>query len=135
MYRIVFVVAFCVFLGACSGSVPEGKTIATGNAGNGLTVSLASADGVLRDGKNEFTITFSDSRGRPVEVGAAAVNFHMPAMGTMPVMNDAATLTTSAMPGVYVGVVKLQMAGDWQTQIIYEGAAGKGRAMLPIVAQ
>jgi hypothetical protein len=80
-------------------------------------------------------VTFTDSSGKPVEVGAAAVNFHMPAMGTMPVMNDAATLTTSGTGGAYNGTVKLQMSGDWQIQIIYEGSAGKGRVNLPIAVQ
>jgi hypothetical protein len=56
-------------------------------------------------------------------------------MGTMPVMNDAATLTTTATPGVYSGKVKLQMAGEWQAQITYEGAAGKGKVNLPVTAQ
>jgi hypothetical protein len=56
-------------------------------------------------------------------------------MGTMPVMNDAATVTSSGTPGVYKGTVNLQMAGEWQTQVSYEGAAGKGKAVLPIVAQ
>ena len=135
MFRNLIIFAICITALACGRSASAGKTIVTGSAGNGLTVTLANADGVLRDGKNEFTITFADASGNPVDVGAAAVNFHMPAMGTMPVMNDAATLTTSATPGVYNGIVKLQMSGDWQTQIIYEGAAGKGRAMLPIVAQ
>jgi hypothetical protein len=136
MYKITILIAICTLPFGCGRSAaPAGKTITSGSAGNGLTVTLASADGVLRDGKNEFTITFSDAAGNSVDVGAAAVNFNMPAMGTMPVMNDAATLTTSETPGIYNGTVKLQMAGDWQTQIIYEGAAGKGRANLPIVAQ
>ncbi len=135
MFKKILIVAGCLLLAACGQSATTGKTVISGDAGNGLTVTLASADGVMRDGKNEFTITFADSSGKPVDVGATAVNFHMPAMGTMPVMNDAATLTTSGTPGVYNGTVKLQMAGDWKTQIIYEGAAGKGRANLPIAAQ
>lgn len=126
---------FALACGGGAGTGAAGKTITTGAAGNNLTVTLANADGVLRDGKNEFTLTFADASGKPVDVGAAAVNFHMPAMGTMPVMNDAATLTTSGTPGVYKGAVNLQMAGEWQTQITYEGPAGKGRANLPIVAQ
>jgi hypothetical protein len=112
-----------------------GKTIKSGSAGNNLTATLANADGVLRDGKNEFTLTFAEASGKPVDVGAVAVNFHMPAMGTMPVMNDPAQLTTTATPGVYKGTVNLEMAGEWQTQITYEGAAGRGKANLPIVAQ
>jgi FixH. len=125
-----------VFAAACgSSSDAAGKTIKSGTAGNNLTVMLSNAEGVLRDGKNEFTLTFTDASGKPVDVGAVSVNFHMPAMGTMPVMNDPATLTTTDTPGVYKGTVDLEMAGEWQTQIVYEGPAGKGRANLPIVAQ
>jgi hypothetical protein len=56
-------------------------------------------------------------------------------MGSMATMNDPATLTTTGTPGVYTGNVNLQMAGEWQTQITYEGPAGKGKATLPITAQ
>lgn len=133
---ILSLIIFAVFAAACGSSAGSaGKTIKSGSAGNNLTVTLANAEGVLRDGKNEFTLTFADASGKPVDVGAVAVNFYMPAMGTMPVMNDAATMTTSGAPGVYKGNVSLQMAGEWQTQITYEGSAGKGKAMLPIVAQ
>jgi hypothetical protein len=130
------VLSFVTF--ACTaggGDAAAGKTIKSGSAGNNLTVTLSSADGVLRDGKNEFTLVFADASGKPVDAGAVAVNFHMPAMGTMPVMNDPATLTTTNTPGVYKGTVNLEMAGEWQTQITYEGSAGKGKANLPIVAQ
>jgi predicted small secreted protein len=141
MSKIILIFGFVVLsfiIAACNAGgndAASGKTIQSGSAGNNLTVTLSNADGVLRDGKNEFTITFTDSSGKPVDVGSVAVNFHMPAMGTMPVMNDAATLTTTNTPGVYKGNVNLQMAGEWQTQITYEGEAGKGRANLPIVAQ
>ena len=123
---------------ACGGSnnpASTGKVIKSGPAGNNMTVSLSSTDGVLRDGQQDITLSFTDAAGKPVDVGAASLNFHMPAMGTMPVMNDAATLTTSGTPGVYNGKVKLQMAGEWQAQITYEGAAGKGKVNLPVTAQ
>jgi hypothetical protein len=133
---IFILIALTVLAAACgSGTDSAGKTIKSGSAGNNLTVTLANAEGVLRDGKNEFTLTFTDASGKQVDVGAVSVNFHMPAMGTMPVMNDAATMTTTATPSIYKGHVNLQMAGEWQMQITYEGAAGKGKAMLPIVAR
>jgi nitrogen fixation protein FixH len=139
MSKIILVFGFVVLsliASACGGGTNDsGKTIVSGSAGNNLTVTLSNADGVLRDGKNEFSLKFADASGKPVDVGSVAVNFHMPAMGTMPVMNDAATLTTTGTPGIYKGNVNLQMGGEWQTQITYEGAAGKGRANLPIVAQ
>ena len=121
--------------GASSNGTASGKTIKSGSAGNNLTVTLANQDGVLRHGKQDFTLTFTDASGKPVDVGAAAVNFFMPAMGTMPAMNNAATLTTTGTPGVYRGAVDLEMAGEWQTQITYERAAGKGRADMPVTAQ
>lgn len=122
------------FTFACSSGGTGGKTVKTGTVNN-LTVTLATPDGVLKSGANDFTLTFTDSAGKPVDVGAASVNFYMPPMGSMSAMNDAAVLTTSGTPGVYKGKVSLQMAGEWQAQIAYEGAAGKGKTSFPVVAQ
>lgn len=141
MFRIFssFVVlalfSFALACGSGGGSTDAGKTVKSGPAGNNLTATIATADGVLRKGKQSFTLTFGDASGKPVDVGSAALNFHMPAMGSMAVMNDPATLTTTNTPGVYSGTVNLEMAGEWQAQITYEGPAGKGRANLPITAQ
>lgn len=131
----ISLVVFAVACGGANSSGATGKVIKSGPAGGNLTVSLSSADGVLRDGANDLTLSFTDASGKPVDVGAASLNFHMPAMGTMPVMNDAATLTTTATPGVYNAKVKLQMGGEWQAQITYDGAAGKGKANLAVTAQ
>jgi len=59
----------------------------------------------------------------------------MPAMGSMSAMNSSATLTTTGTPGVYSGKVNIEMAGEWQAQITYEGAAGKGSFTLPLIAK
>jgi len=135
---LIFLAAAFV-LAACGsntdGSAVSGKVIKSGPAGNNLTVSIANADGVLRDGMQELTLTFADAAGKPVDVGAASLNFFMPAMGTMAAMNNAATLSTTATPGVYRASVDLDMAGEWQAQISYEGPAGKGKANLPVTAQ
>lgn len=141
MKKIIIYIAILTisaFTFACSSggadSVSNGKTVKTGTVNN-LTVTLATSDGTIKSGANNFTLTFADSSGKPVDVGAASVNFFMPSMGSMAAMNDAATLTTSGTPGVYNGKVNLQMAGEWQVQIAYEGAAGKGKASFPVVAQ
>ena len=110
------------------------KEIKSGKVGD-LTVTLASADGVLRNGDSEFTLTFRDASGKAVDVGSASLNFFMPAMGSMPVMNDPATLTTTGEPGVYRAKVKLEMAGEWQAQIAYEGPHGSGKGSFPVTAQ
>jgi hypothetical protein len=122
---------------ACNSSnnAAASKTVVSGPAGNNLTATISNADGTLRKGSQEFTLTFADSSGKPVDVGAAAFNIHMAAMGSMAAMNNAATLTTSGTPGVYRGKVEIDMAGEWQAQITYEGPAGKGAFTLPIIAK
>jgi hypothetical protein len=56
-------------------------------------------------------------------------------MGSMPVMNNAATFTTTNTPGIYRGKINIEMAGEWQAQITYEGAAGRGSFTLPVTVQ
>lgn len=135
----VLIAAFAVFAAACgsasTSTANAGKTIKSGPAGNDLTATLSNADGVLRKGKQDFTLTVADASGKPVDVGAVSLNFFMPAMGTMAAMNNPATFTTTGTPGVYAGKTDLEMGGEWQAQIKYDGPAGKGKANLPIVAQ
>lgn len=111
-----------------------GKEIKSGKVGN-LTVTISNEEGVLKQGDEEFFVTFKDAAGKAVDVGAASLNFYMPAMGTMPVMNDPATLTTTNTPGVYRATAKIEMAGEWQAQVAYEGPAGSGKGSFPVTAQ
>lgn len=130
---LTLIAAALAFASACGGASAS-KEIKSGKVGD-LNVTLASADGVLRNGDSELTVTFKDASGKPVDVGSASLNFHMPAMGTMPVMNDPATLTTTSEPGVYRAKVKLEMAGEWQAQLAYEGPRGSGKGSFPVTAQ
>lgn len=111
------------------------KSFASGPVGNNLTATLASTDGSLRKGKQEFTLTFTDSSGKPVDVGSVALNYRMPAMGSMAEMNNGATFKKTGSPGVYRGEVDIEMVGEWQAQITYEGPAGKGAFSLPVRAK
>lgn len=134
---LVVIVLGALFV-AC-GRSPESdsgrRVIKSAPAGNGLSVSLATPDGVLKHGNSEFTLTFADASGKPVDVGAVALIFHMPQMGTMAEMNDAATFVTTATPGVYSGKAQIEVAGEWQVKITYEGSKGRGQASFPITAQ
>ncbi|MGH9946095.1 MAG: FixH family protein [Pyrinomonadaceae bacterium] len=147
MRKIFVTVAFASLIGsvlhgfACSsGSTStainpiSGQVIKTGPVGN-LTVTLTSETGKLKNGDQEFMIVFTDGSGKAVDVGSAAINFQMPAMGSMSAMNEGATLTTTGTPGVYKGKVKIPMAGDWQAQITFEGPAGSGKTAIPISTQ
>lgn len=121
---------------ACSAKDDSsGKVIKTAPAGNNLTVSLATSDGVLKHGNTEFTLSFTDTSGKTVDVGAVALTFHMPQMGTMQAMNDAATFTTTDTAGVYRGKANIEVAGEWQAQITYDGTKGRGQATFPVMAQ
>ncbi|HSI89278.1 MAG TPA: FixH family protein [Pyrinomonadaceae bacterium] len=132
---VLFLAAACGSETGSGGAVDRVKEIKSGPAGNNLTATLSNRDGVLRNGKNNFTLTFTDQQGNPVDVGSASLNFFMPAMGTMAAMTNPATLTTTATPGVYAGTTDLEMSGEWQAQIAYDGPAGTGKATLPLTAQ
>ena len=140
MKKVVIVltaIALTSLLAAC-GSQPAssaGKVIKSAPAGNNLTASLATSDGVIKHGRCEFTLTFADSSGKPVDVGAVSLTFHMPRMGTMAEMNNSATLTTTTTPGVYNGKAEIEVAGEWQVQITYEGPKGRGPVTFPIMVQ
>ena len=128
-------VALLVLAVACgSKSVDTGKVIKSAPVGN-LTVEISSPTGQLKHGGDEFFVTFKDASGKPVDVGAAALVFHMPAMGSMAVMNDQTTFTTTETPGIYRGKANIEMAGEWQAQVSYEGPAGKGQTSFPVTAQ
>jgi len=130
IFALTSLLALAVACGP-SGASREVKSAPIGN----LTVALATNDGVLRHGEQEFTLTFKDAAGKPTNVGAAALTFHMPAMGTMAAMNETAVLTTTGTPGVYHGKARIEVAGEWQAQVTYEGPAGKGQGSFPITAQ
>lgn len=132
---LLCLVTFGVLTAACGSKTSTGTVIKSASVGNNLTVSIATSDGVLKHGDADFTLSFADGSGKTVEVGAVAVTFQMPAMGTMPAMNNTATFNSTGTPGVYQGKVKLESAGDWQAQISYEGAAGKGRTSFTVTAQ
>ena len=134
--------ALVIFGAACGSELKPtadnpipGKVVKSGPAGNNLTATLSNTDGTLKKGSQEFMLTFTNASGKPVDVGSVALNYRMPAMGSMAEMNNGSTFTTTGTPGVYKGKVDIEMAGEWQAQITYEGPAGKGSFSLPVNAK
>ena len=133
----IVLIAALVIVAACTKStttVFTGKPIVSTTVNN-LTATLSNSTGQLKLGEQEVMLAFTDTSGKPVEVGAVSLNFHMPAMGGMAAMNDAVTFTTTATPGVYNGKVNISMAGEWQAQLAYEGPAGTGKATFSVTAR
>ena len=133
-----FVIAIATLIAAAcggrAGSSNSEKVIKSTSAGN-LTVTLANGTGELKSGDNDLVITFADASGKTVEVGAASLNFHMPAMGSMAEMSDQATLTTTDTPGKYRAKVTLEVGGTWEAQIKYQGPQGTGQASMTVNAK
>ena len=80
---IVIALAMTLALFACGPksdrTVPTGKTIKSVPVGN-LTATLSNDSGVLKHGDQDLMLSFADSSGKPIDVGAVSLSFHMPAM-------------------------------------------------------
>lgn len=133
-----FSLLFLSFIGlsiACGAGAPAGEQVIQSTKAGELNITLSSISGPLKHGENDLRLTFTDAAGKPVDVGAASLNFHMGAMGAMGEMNDRATLTTTETPGKYRAQVKLGMGGSWEAQIAYQGPQGTGKSTMNVQAK
>jgi hypothetical protein len=122
---------------ACGGggaSSGNDKTIKS-TTSNGLTISLVNSTGEAKSGENDIFLVFTDASGKPVDVGAASLKFHMPGMGSMAEMNDAATLTTTGTPGRYKAHINVEMDGSWEARVSYQGSQGTGQATMNVTVK
>ena len=131
---VLVIAAACGPKTGTGGTMPTGKTIKAVQVGN-LTATLSNESGALKHGNQELMLSFADAAGKPVDVGAVSLSFHMPQMGSMAAMTDSVTFTTTNTPGVYRGKVDIEVAGEWQGQLAYEGPAGKGKTTFSVTAQ
>lgn len=120
--------------GSGTGTSNGEKAIKSTQSGN-LTITLASSDGQLKSGENDLLLSFTDASGKTVDVGAASLKFHMPAMGAMAEMTDAASLTTTNTPGKYRAKVDIEVDGTWEAIIAFQGPQGTGQASMTIQAK
>ncbi|MEZ5426424.1 MAG: FixH family protein [Pyrinomonadaceae bacterium] len=134
IFTILFLLA--ALAAACGGGDSAGgmQTIQTKKTDDNLTVTLSGETGKLKNGRQELTLAFTDAEGKPAEITAATLNFHMPAMGSMNEMNNSTQLKTTDVPGQFKGAVNIEMPGEWQAQITYEGKSGKGKVSFPLTA-
>lgn len=129
-------IAAALIAAACSqGSAPGAEKVIKSVRSNDLTIALLNASGEIQSGENELTLSFADSSGKPVDVPAASLKFHMPAMGAMAEMNDMAPLTTTDTPGKFHARVSIQVAGSWEAMITFQGTRGTEQATMSVNAK
>ncbi len=97
------------------------RTIRSGN----VDVVLLSPTGVLRQGRNTFTIEFrSADTGALVDAGSVRASANMPMPGM--VMSGNLLVNSAGVPGRYTATAEFGMAGAWQMSIEWDGPAGRG---------
>ena len=89
-----------------------------------LDIVLLSPSGVLRGGRNSFTIEFRSLKGQLVDVGMvrAAANMTMPGMA----MSGNLQLQPGDVPGRYTATAEFGMPGAWEMRVEWDGPAGRG---------
>jgi hypothetical protein len=131
---ILLIIAGCSRSGPSSNASSNEKTIKSVNSG-AITISLSSVSGEIKAGENEVMLSFADASGKPVDMAAASLKFHMPAMGSMAEMNDVATLTTTDTLGRFRARINIEVAGSWEAMISFQGPRGTEQATMSVNAK
>jgi Cu(I)/Ag(I) efflux system membrane protein CusA/SilA len=100
---------------------------------NDLTVNFITREGELRQGINEVLIEFRDRNGQLVDVGNVKFDLDMNMPGMQ--MHSGGTIEQTNTPGRYGAKIKIDMSGDWNAKISYEGPHGQGQQRFPITAK
>jgi hypothetical protein len=100
---------------------------------NDLTVSLTDSAGGLRKGDNQIMLEFRDGDGRLVDVGNVKFSLEMSMPGMQ--MYPTATVTGTKTPGQYRANMKIDMVGDWNAKISYDGAHGQGQQSFSVTVK
>lgn len=70
-------------------------------------------------GDNTLTIKITDEQGQPIENATISLLIYMPAMGSMPRMEEKAKVSVQGS-GIYVAQYTLSMGGSWEVELSIE---------------
>lgn len=133
---LIAIAGFLLMLAACGRLGPSsGEKIIKSTKSGDITISLSSASGEIRGGENELVLSFTGASGKPIDMPAASLKFHMPAMGSMAEMNDVAALTTTGTPGRFQALVNVEVAGTWEAMISFQGPRGTEQETMSVNAK
>src|SRR6266700_2232569 len=99
---------------------------------NDLTVNFIAREGALRQGNNQVLIEFRDRNGQLVDVGNVKFDMDMNMPGMQ--MHSGSTIERTNTSGRYRAKIKIDMAGDWDAKISFDGPRGKGQSSFSISA-
>src|SRR5437773_3925461 len=97
---------------------------------NDLTVNLINREGGLRKGENDVLIDFRDRNGQLVDVGNVKFDMDMNMPGMQ--MHSGGTVERTNTPGRYRAKIKIDMSGDWNAKIAFDGPRGHGEMSFSI---
>ena len=106
-------------------AAPDGGEIVQSVPAGDLEIVVRAPGGVLRQGRNAFTIEFRrPGSGALVDVGNVRASANMPMPGM--VMPGDVQVQPGDVPGRFNATAEFGMAGAWQMAISWEGPAGRG---------
>jgi Cu(I)/Ag(I) efflux system membrane protein CusA/SilA len=90
-----------------------------------LTANFIASKDQLNAGNNDIIIEFRDRNGQLVDAGDVKfdLNMNMPGMQ----MHSGSTIERTNTPGRYRAKIKIDMAGDWNAKLFFDGPHGKGQ--------
>jgi hypothetical protein len=91
---------------------------------NDVTANFIAREGQLRRGNNELLIEFRDGNGQLVDVGNVKLELNMNMSGMQ--MHSGGTIERASTRGRYCAQIKIDMSGDWNAKISFEGPRGQG---------
>ena len=100
---------------------------------NDLTVRVSDRDGKLHQGDNETTIEFRDAKARLVDVGKVNLQIDSNMPGTQ--IHRDVVVERTATRGLYRAKIQVDMSGDWNMKISYDGPHGKGETTFSVPAE
>src|SRR5437899_2960707 len=100
---------------------------------NDLTANFVAREGALRQGNNEVLIEFRDHNGQLVDVGNVKLDMDMNMPGMQ--MHSGGTIERTNAPGRYRAKIKIDMSGDWNAKISFDGPRGKAERSFSLTAK
>jgi Cu(I)/Ag(I) efflux system membrane protein CusA/SilA len=121
---VLVVSSVAVWRGTRGGPAATDGAIVQRVQADGVEVVLSSPGGVLRVGRNAFTIEFRSADGRLVDAGGVRATGTM----TMPgmVMTSGMKVEPTGVKGRYAATAEFGMAGAWQLALEWDGPDGRG---------